>query len=205
MGKCTWEMRNGKRCGKPGEGNPCLCDRHYEQMMREAEEDEDEVEDGGGGFFDSVVVEEIVDEVIEHPRVQGVFNKAGSLLDRFANLVDAAASGRRSPPPPPPPGPESVGSDGGREQRRQQRQQQREQRRPPPPPPNPNAEAQQAMREAFMLFGWDPKKSYTEQDVKKRKQELSRVYHPDLNPSGSAEMMKRINASADLLVQALKR
>lgn len=55
-----------------------------------------------------------------------------------------------------------------------------------------------------MVFGWDPKKPYTEEEVKARKKALARVYHTDAT-NGSDEMMKRVNTAADTLIQALKK
>lgn len=200
MAKCTYILRNGKRCPKNGQGNPPTCDKHYNEMLDAADE-EDEDEDDGPGFFDGMpgveYVEEVVDVVIEHPRVQGVFNKAGSLLDRFAHLVDAAANGR---PPQPPPGPQATGEP---PPRREQRRQEREQRRQSAPPP-PRTEEGVRLSQAYLLFGWTQGRPYTEVDVKKRKHELNRVYHPD-NNQGSDEMVKRINAAADLLISTLKK
>jgi hypothetical protein len=199
MAKCTYILRSGKKCPKTGEGNPPLCNKHYNDMLDAEEEDaEDDGPPDGAGFFDPRTmeyVEEVVEIVVEHPKVQGVFNRATSIIDRFANIVDRATTGRRAPDEPPPPNREE------RRDQRHQRQQQRQQHRPPPPQDDKATQ----LRDAFMVFGWDGRRTYTEVEVKKRKQELARVYHPDLSSSGSAEMMKRINSAADTLIQNLKR
>lgn len=153
------------------------------------------------------MVEDFVEEVMEHPRVQGVFTRATSVIDRFSQLLDNVASGRRpdgtrwSRPPEAQAGEAVPGQHPPRPQ--QPPHQQRRQR--PPSAADDAAEERRKLAEAYVIMGIDPKGVLTPDVVKKRKQELSRVYHPDLNSNGSVEMMKRLNAAADLLLASLKR
>jgi hypothetical protein len=191
MAKCVFRLKGGKLCGKPGQGNPPICNKHYEEMLKaeEDEEDEDDLDDGPPGFE---YVEEIVDVVADHPKVQGVFHKAGSILDRFANAVDMFASGRWTKPPEPDTGPEPTGEAPPRQERRQRQA----------PPPDPRREQQARLAQALLIFGWPSGKTYTEADVRKRKHELNRVYHPDAN-GGDDTMAKKVNAAADVLLKAI--
>lgn len=192
--RCSF-IQGRNQCSKPGIGNPPLCRAHREQIEAEMEEDLE------GDEAD--MVEDFVEEVMEHPRVQGVFHKATSVIDRFSQLLDNVASGRRpdgtrwSQRPP-----ESQGSEPPPRPRPQPDQQRRQR---PPSAADDAAEARRKLAEAYVIMGIDPKGVLTPDTIKKRKQELSRVYHPDLNSNGSVEMMKRLNAAADLLLASLKR
>lgn len=199
--RCSF-ITHGKQCSSAGISNPPLCRKHREQVEAEIEEDlEDDEED---------MVEDFVEEVMDHPKVRGVFVSATSVIDRFSQLLDNVASGRRpdgtkwsqKPPeaqgeaPPPDRGPRQAPPPNRPRQERQQR---------PPSAADDLAERRRQMREAFVIMGIDPNAALTQDIIKKRKQELSRVYHPDLNSNGSVEMMKRLNAAADLLLASLKR
>jgi hypothetical protein len=193
--RCSY-LQGNRQCASQGIGNPPLCRKHREQVEAEIEEDlEDDEED---------MVEDFVEEVMDHPKVRGVFVSATSVIDRFSQLLDNVASGRRPDgtkwSQKPPVAARPVGEAPPRKAPPRQERQQH-----PPSAADDIAEMRRQLREAFVIMGIDPSNALTPDIIKKRKQELSRVYHPDLNSNGSVEMMKRLNAAADLLLASLKR
>lgn len=87
---------------------------------------------------------------------------------------------------------------------RAERAQQGQQQRPPPPPPAAEPNAAQRLRDARTTMGFEFGDQISVEDVKNRKRELARVFHPDVNPKGAAHM-KRVNAAADLLIADLEK
>jgi hypothetical protein len=71
--------------------------------------------------------------------------------------------------------------------------------RPPPPRPAPPPDPSIRARE---ILGFEPNEPLTIEKVQKRKQQLARVFHPDMQ-GGSETQMKRINTAADALLAKL--
>jgi len=185
--KCSFVEDSGRQCRRVGTGNPPLCEEHWNVV-------EDEETD---------MVEDFVEAVMDHPKVQGGFNRVASVLDRFTAMIDNVAAGRRPGgerwSEQPPPGPQPTGSS---QPRRPPPRQERRQR--PPSAADDAAEARRQKAEAFIVLGIDSSVPLTKEILAERKKTLSRVYHPDLNKNGSVEMMKRINAAHDLLLATLR-
>ncbi len=154
-------------CPEPAEfrSNPPLCFEH-------AYYDDDEE---GDFVVDPTFVDDALDAVLENPRVKSVFNRAGAVFEKFAQVLDRVSQQQSAPPPGKGPRPQS----------------------PPPrkPPPKENP------RE---VLGFGPNQLLTEQIVKDRKKALASIVHPD-KPGGSVEAMARINAAADALLASLPK
>ena len=173
-GRCVFDEADEglgiRQCRNPGYGEPPLCRSHARYRAEviaalEAEED--------------APANPLIDAVLDHPRIQPLFDKAGSLIDRFASILAAApfAASAAQPPPQPPP---------------------RHARRPAPPPPPPREDPRQVL-----LF--DPDEVLTEQLIRERRKRLAAVIHPDGRGGAGDKAMARINAAADALFQALKK
>lgn len=71
-----------------------------------------------------------------------------------------------------------------------------------PPPAQPKRKAGMTSAEARALLHFGPKDPLTEAVIRKRKQGLARLVHPDVG--GSTEAAARINAAADVLLKQVK-
>lgn len=110
------------------------------------------------------------------------------VVGAFARFVSGLFAG--SPPPFP------------QSQQAQQAQQRARSQQPPrpsspprPPPPDPTIAAR-------VVMGFEPTEPLTRELVTKRKQQLARVFHPDVS-GGSDSHMKRVNQAADVLLAKL--
>jgi hypothetical protein len=191
---CVYIDDRGRRCKKPGEGQPALCARHWSI-----------VHDEPLSPIDTPIVEAAFHRVMETPAFHQVVGSVSGLADRLGHYVDRvvskdpavqqaafdeglafitalrdraraaqpprrAAEGTpppRSAPPPPP-------------------------RRPPPPDP---------LAEARRVLGFAPGAPLTKDDVKDRQRSLAKRHHPDRG--GNPEIMKRINIAADAILKTL--
>jgi len=71
-----------------------------------------------------------------------------------------------------------------------------------PPPEDPRvAEARREFLLAKRVMGFAESEPITADQVKDRRKELARRYHPD-RPGGSVDKMQQINAAADVLLRA---
>jgi hypothetical protein len=104
--------------------------------------------------------------------VNGVMSKLFVARQQPQRLPPSSLPPRSSSPPRPPPP-----------------------RPPPPPPPDPSIRARE-------ILGFELNEPLTVEKVQKRKQQLARVFHPDMQ-GGSEAQMKRINTAADALLAKL--
>jgi len=151
----------GYQCRNPGIGNPPLCEKHYEVVY---------YADNSGDS--SNVIEEAVNLFVQHPRVQDVIDRFGSVLEE---AMGGAAGASRSPPyeaecPPRPEG--AHGSS-----------------RPTPEPPGIDART-------VLHFG--PNEPLSRELIQQRRRQLAGIFHPD--KGGSVEQMQNINNAAEELL-----
>lgn len=168
--KCTFIVK-GKPCSQPGTGNPPLCDEHAPDEEFEYDDDFD----GTGDFVGDAIY-----EFSENPRIRGVLDKAASVFDKLAQVIDRASTRQNARPQSPP------GS-------------------PPPPPRQKRPVSQETITPsaARTILGFAQTQPLTVESVKERKRALASMFHPD--KGGSVEAMQRVNAAADVLFDALKR
>lgn len=76
--RCAWDG-----CRRVGEGNPPLCDVHYEDVYDEAD--------------DPSQFAEVVEEVMDHPQVRRVADHVVGLLDKLAGVVERVKRGDAAP------------------------------------------------------------------------------------------------------------
>ncbi len=117
-------------------------------------------------------IEVLTNRLMEDPRAQELFDTARGFVDRLGNAIDRLGAKPKTPHPKPRP--------------------RRRPPAPPPPPPKPDPR---------VVLGFAPTATITRADVKRRRQELSRLFHPD--KGGNIETMQRINAAADELLATL--
>ena len=125
-------------------------------------------------YDDRDPIEVLTDRLMEDPRAQQMFQKARGVLDQLGNAIDRIGV-RPSPP-----------------SRRPRRPTRPRMRRPPPAPPKTDPR---------VIMGFPLDMQLTVKIVKKRRQELSALFHPDRG--GNSETMQRINAAADDLLALL--
>jgi hypothetical protein len=164
-------------------GDPPLCRDHYTEIHygTEAVDDDD--------------LMDVVDEIMDHPRVSDIFARFGRMFDGITGRLDRPdirpnyrgptagygaqwpqVPGGTIPPPraePPPPGPAPA---------------------PPPPPPL-------QLEDPRLVLGFPPEAKPTEPEIKSRRRKLAAIVHPD--QGGSEEAMRRINLAADRLIEEL--
>ena len=69
------------------------------------------------------------------------------------------------------------------------------------PRPRPRPRPRQPKPDPRVILGFAPNTTLTKKLIKKRRQELSKIFHPD--QGGNSETMQRINAAADELLALL--
>jgi len=170
-----------KQCKKLGEGNPPICDDHYEAMEEEEEDAEDPVEHA-------------VNVVTSHPQVQGLFAYIAAGVDRIAHTVDGISRGEW------PRGRGRSSVDPDEPSQRRQHDGNNPGRQPPPqPPPRRQAPPKEDPR---VIFGFPAGEVLTREKIKKRHRDLAKILHSD--KGGSDESMKRLNAARDQLLAQVK-
>lgn len=102
--RCSWLNSNGSPCRRLGVGNPPLCDQH------------EAAAGATGGFDPQEFVENPIhavrDAFLEHPKIQGFFDKLGNILDSGVEYIDRASKGNvpraraQRPQPPQAKGPD---------------------------------------------------------------------------------------------------
>lgn len=120
-------------------------------------------------------VGDIVDEVLEHPKVRNIFQSIAHVIDRAGHVVDYVS--RRQ-------GMGSSGAGSGATNPRSQRPQ-----APQPRPINP-----------YIVMGFDPKAVLTIEMIKARRKQLALIFHTDTG-TGYHESITRLNAAADMLLK----
>ena len=148
-------------CGQPGLGDPPLCRRCYTG-----------VQDDGPSYFN-----DLLHEVLNHPRVDELFDAMTRGAQDFVKRKVNEFGGRPSecpprPPDAPPPPPPSAA-----------------------PPPSPSADAR-------TVLGFDPGCDLTVSMVKQRQRALASMFHPDAG--GCTESMQRVNVAAEELLAELR-
>lgn len=56
-----------------------------------------------------------------------------------------------------------------------------------------------SLQDAFNIFGLVPSKDLTQEQIKEKKNELVKKYHPDVNPGIDDQMIKMVNSAYDTL------
>ena len=123
-------------------------------------------------YDDRDPIETLTDRVMEHPRAQEVLQSARSVLDRLGFAIDR------------------VGKPKPRPARKQMPRRPVPAPAPAPSKPNPR-----------IVLGFPLSQALTRPDIKKRRHELSQLFHPDRG--GNEETMQRINSAADELLALL--
>lgn len=118
-------------------------------------------------FMEDLEESGLVEDVIDHPKVQELVVKAQGVLDQFNDLIAKVAKGEI------------------------------------PIKPVEVAQAARPKISARQVLHFGEKEELTEEKVRKRRQELARMAHPDLNGDGAE--MARINKAAELLLKSLKK
>jgi hypothetical protein len=194
--RCSY-LEGRRACGDVASGNPPLCRYHKEQAAAHAAHRRPHPDDES-----DLIIDEFIEGLVEHPKVQGVVSTVTSTIDKFAQIVDAVAAGRKpwgssdtgpanADPAPPPNG--------------------HTRRRPGPPPPPPRR-----VRPAdahYLILGFVPGQRVTEAEIKERRRGLATLYHSDKAAGGgpaaqakAEEVMKRVNAAVtELLAYTGKR
>lgn len=174
--RCVYTER-GRRCWRDGTGDPPVCPPHQIAFAEHAHRATSRKQPGDA-------IADLIDSVISGRKVskkklERAWNDVGQILNNVA-----PAGGPFTPPPgfQPPPGwfPRAAP--------------------PPPPPEDPGiAEARRAFAAAKKVMGFADSQKITADDVRDRKKQLARKYHPDM-PGGSAAKMAEINNAADVLL-----
>lgn len=182
--QCVYKEGN-RRCVRDGTGDPPVCAPHQIAYAHHAQRATSRKQPGDAiaDLIDSV----ISGRKVSKKKIERAWNDVGQILNNAA-----PASGPFRPPPgfqpppnwtpPPPPG----GWWPGQQQQ--------------PPPVDPGiAEAKRAFAAAKRVMGFADSQKITADDVRDRKKQLARKYHPDM-PGGSASKMAEINNAADVLL-----
>ena len=148
-------------CARLGIGVPPLCDVHTQQLYPEDFEPDDDP------------IKKAVEQILQHPGAQGVFENLNSKIDGFASFLGQAFKGGRMP--------RTHGV--------------REPRQGPPPPPR-----QAPAFDARKVMGFAPG-PLTQEQIKKRYRELAKKFHPD--KGGDQAKMVLINRARDALMEEL--
>jgi hypothetical protein len=133
-------------CLKAGHGDPPLCAKHEAEL---------EEEEGMGGQF-----VEAIDEVLEHPRVKRVVDKAYGILDQLGGFIDQVKRGEV-------PRPSAAGA--------------------PPPSRTPVTDAVLRARETLHF---DPVEPLTKEKIRDRYRTLAKLVHPDHGGGSNAAMAR---------------
>lgn len=186
--RCVYKPAQGRRCPHPGVGNPPMCFQHFAV----AQFDDGEADEGARGQ----PVADIVDAVLDHPKVQNIFS---AILQRMDHGIRRAERPEDSPhyrgpdaaydaewPPRP------------RQQQRRRQQQQQQQRRRRPGRPKPP----ESTEDPRMVLGFGPQVRLTTALIKDRQRRMAAMVHPDVG--GSEEAMRRVNIAADALLSQLR-
>lgn len=142
-------------------------------MGNDYDEDED--------FEDELDISDVIDEVIEHPRVKRTLNLFTETLDRFGQLIDQVS--RKVPSAGAPPGVPPPRARSG-----------------PVPPPQRDP---RRVINPYLVLGFQPGQPLTADLIKARRKKLATLYHPDQN-GGDPEAMKMVNAAADMLLKKVQ-
>lgn len=184
--KCTYLVR-GRVCGKKADGNPPLCDDHYDELH--------------GPDTAEEMVDEFLDDVLDSPQVQGVFGRVSGFIDKFSYLVDRAAT-----PKTPKERREAV-RDAFQATRAaagrvadSARPAPAGKPKPTPRPPLPKRPA--PGEDPMVVLGFAAGTALTVEGIKIRYKALAQIYHSD--KGGSDEAMKRLNNARDALLARCK-
>lgn len=187
--KCTFQEK-GRRCPFDGTGDPPLCRAHV-IALAEASRPRSPT---------AVIADAINNLLAGKPiNVEATIGAAENVFQQWAMGGGMAAGYHPSV---------RAGESENAAHRRAQAGHAQE---PPPfwwqaqgPGPRPAAPdpKEQALRQARQVLGFGPNEAPTEIEIKARKKQLARRYHPDY-PGGSAAKMAKINGAADLLLESL--
>lgn len=96
--RCVYIVR-GRPCGRPGAGNPPLCEEHEELLAAEAMDEEVEAAAAGGWSDDPFG--HAFQRLLEQPPIQQLFERINNAISNLGRPV--AGPGPQQPPPRPPP------------------------------------------------------------------------------------------------------
>lgn len=118
----------------------------------------------------------VVDQILDHPKTQELFDKAGEFFDGFGEIikqrVNDLGNGKRVPPPP------------------HTKTRARPRVKPQPPRPSPRT-----------VLGFSETEPLTKKKVRERRRALAHILHPD--KGGDQAAMQRINSAAESLLATL--
>lgn len=220
--RCTF-LVGGRPCSREGEGNPPLCEKHEAAVYGDEPTQGEEILDN---FLDDFADNPQVQDALG--RMSGFIDRFAHLVDRVSapkergdrraavqeawTATRATAQGaweaRRKPKmgnghseaPHPPKGAQGQPGWASRGAQTPPRPRQAPPpRQPPPPKPRP---APDKIGPARVVMGFPASLKLTPELIKERRKQLALIFHPDRG--GSPDGMSRLNASADVLLEACK-
>lgn len=173
--QCVYK-ESGRRCRRSGTGEPPICAAHQIAFAEAAQQQQRPARGAIYDLFESV----LLGKKVTRKKAEKAWGEFGQILDdtirtQVPNFV---------PPPGFQPPPNWMP------------------RQAQPPPEDPQVlEAKREFAAAKRLLGFADTQPITADDVRERKKQLARKYHPD-RPGGSLETMQKINAACDVLLRA---
>lgn len=184
---------------RDGTGNPPLCRAHRVILSSAAQAPARRGSELGqkiGDLFHTFLSgNKITPDHLAAVAEEATWAIGGHMAPGYFPEIDPRGHSRFDPPAgfrPPPGWDPNADPRGGR-------------RATPPPPPEPeiDPEIETARRRARQVLGWSPSSKVTEDEVRAKRKELARRYHPD-RKGGSLEKMKLVNEACDILVAELE-
>ena len=173
--QCVY-TEGGRRCRRDGVGDPPVCPPHQIAYAHHAQRATSKKQPGDAivDLFDSL----LSGRKVSKKKFERAWDDVGQILHNAAPAGFQPPQGFQPPPnwmprPAPPPG---------------------------PPPRDPAiVEAEREFAAAKKVMGFADTQKITADDVRDRKKQLARKFHPDM-PGGSAAKMAEINNAADVLL-----